>query len=49
MKEITKNDLLLTYSILKHIMKEYCYEQDTSFVRVKNILANLYCDKELEK
>lgn len=44
MNTISTDTLLTTYQVLTMIMKENHLTQDTSFVRVKNMIANMVCD-----
>lgn len=42
---INVNTLLTTYQVLNEIMEENHLTKDTSFNRVKNMIANMICDK----
>ena len=39
-----KQNLIITYQTIKQIMEETENERNTSFVCVKNFLANMICD-----
>lgn len=49
MKNIKTDELLFVRYILTQIMENDNLTRDTSFVRVKNYITNLYCDKVLEE
>lgn len=41
---MNKEDILATYKVISKIMEDEHLTKDNSFLRVKNYLANIYCD-----
>lgn len=41
---MNKEQILTTYKIISKIMEDDHLTKDNSFLRVKNYLANIYCD-----
>lgn len=41
---MNKEQILITYKIINKIMEDDHLTKDNSFLRVKNYLANIYCD-----
>ena len=41
---MNKEQILNTYKIISKIMEDEHFTKDNSFLRVKNYLANAYCD-----
>ncbi len=41
---MNKEDILATYKVISKIMTDEHLTKDNSFLRVKNYLANIYCD-----
>lgn len=41
---MNKEQILTTYKVISKIMEDDHLTKDNSFLRVKNYLANIYCD-----
>jgi len=45
---MTTDKLIIAYKVITKLMEEHNFTKDTSFVRVKNIISTLICDKLTE-
>ena len=45
---MSTDKLIVAYKVITKLMEEHGFTRDTSFVRVKNIISTLICDKLTE-